>query len=97
MRFIKKFQQGGPMPADPAMAGTPVEAAPAPAQGGQDQMMAQLEQMAMEIVNQLGPDAAAMLAEMIMAMLQQGGAPGPEAQPVFRKGGKMKRKSTRRC
>ena len=89
MRFVKKFQQGGPMPADPAMGGAPVEAAPAPAQGGQDQMMAQIEQMAMEIVQQLGPDAAAMLAEMIMAMLQQGGAPGPEAQPVFRKGGKI--------
>jgi hypothetical protein len=103
MRFIDKtavrrYQQGGPMPAgDPAMAGAPVEAAPAPAQGGQDQMMAQLEQMAMEIVNQLGPDASAMLAEMIMAMLQQGGAPAEGAQPVFRKGGKMKRKGARRC
>ena len=100
MRFIDKtavrrYQQGGPV-GDPAMAGAPVEAAPAPAQGGQDQMMAQLEQMAMEIVNQLGPDAAAMLAEMIMAMLQQGGAPA-ESQPVFRKGGKMKRKSTKKC
>ena len=89
MRFVKKFQQGGPMPADPAMGGAPVEAAPAPAQGGQDQMMAQIEQMAMEIVQQLGPDAAAMLAEMIMAMLQQGGAPAEGAQPVFRKGGKI--------
>ena len=88
MRFVKKLQQGGNL-ADPAMGGAPVEAAPAPAQGGQDQMMAQIEQMAMEIVQQLGPDAAAMLAEMIMAMLQQGGAPGPEAQPVFRKGGKI--------
>ena len=97
MRFIKKFQQGGPMPADPAMGGAPVEAAPAQAEGGQDQMMAQLEQMDMEIVQQLGPDAAAMLAEMIMAMLQQGGAPAEGAQPVFRKGGKMKRKGARRC
>ena len=103
MRFIDKtavrrYQQGGPMPAgDPAMAGAPVEAAPAPAQGGQDQMLAQLEQMAMEIVNQLGPDAAAMLAEMIMAMLQQGGAPGPEVQPVFAKGGKLKRKNSKKC
>lgn len=94
MRFIDKtavrrYQQGGPMPADPAMAGAPVEAAPAPAQGGQDQMMAQLEQMAMEIIQSVGPEGAAMLAEMIMAMLQQGGAPGPEAQPVFRKGGRI--------
>ena len=101
MRFIDKtavrrYQQGGPV-GDPVMAGAPVEAAPAPAQGGQDQMMAQLEQMAMEIVSQLGPEGAAMLAEMIMAMLQQGGAPAEGAQPVFRKGGKMKRKGARRC
>lgn len=95
MRFIDKtavrrYQQGGPMPAgDPAMAGAPVEAAPAPAQGGQDQMMAQLEQMAMEIIQSIGPEGAAMLAEMIMAMLQQGGAPAEGAQPVFRKGGKL--------
>lgn len=102
MRFIDKtavrrYQQGGPMPADPAMAGAPAEAAPAPAQGGQDQMMAQLEQMAMEIIQSIGPEGAAMLAEMIMAMLQQGGAPGPEAQPVFAKGGKLKRKNSKKC
>lgn len=96
MRFIDKtavrrYQQGGPMPAgDPAMAGAPVEAAPAPAQGGQDQMMAQLEQMAMEIIQSVGPEGAAMLAEMIMAILQQGAAaPAEGAQPVFRKGGKI--------
>lgn len=90
MAFIKKYQAGGPMPADPAMAGAPAEAAPAPEQGGQDQMMAQLEQMAMEIIQSVGPEGAAMLAEMIMAMLQQGGA--PQGQPVFRKGGKLVRK-----
>lgn len=94
MRFIDKtavrrYQQGGPV-GDPAMAGAPVEAAPAPAQGGQDQMMAQLEQMAMEIIQSVGPEGAAMLAEMIMAILQQGaGAPAEGAQPVFRKGGKL--------
>ena len=85
MAFIKKYQAGGPMPADPAMAG-----APAPEQGGQDQMTAQLEQMAMEIIQSVGPEGAAMLAEMIMAMLQQGGA--PQGQPVFRRGGKLVRK-----
>lgn len=92
MKIVKKFQQGGPMPAgDPAMAGAPVEAVPAPEQGGQDQMMAQLEQMAMEIIQSVGPEGAAMLAEMIMAMLQQGGG-APQGQPVFRKGGKLVRK-----
>lgn len=85
------------MPADPAMAGAPVEAAPAPAQGGQDQMMAQLEQIAMALIQELGVEGAMMVAEMIMAMVQQGGAPGPQDQPVFRKGGKMKRKNARKC
>ena len=53
-------------------------------------MMAQLEQMAMEIIQSVGPEGAAMLAEMIMAMLQQGGG-APQGQPVFRKGGKLVR------
>ena len=74
------------MPADPAMAGAPAEAV-APAEGGQDQMMAQLEQMAMEIIQSVGPEGAAMLAEMIMAILQQGG--GAPQQPVFRRGGRI--------
>ena len=91
MRFVKKFQQGGPMPADPAMDPAAAGGAPAPAGGGQEEMMAQLEQMAMEIIQSVGPEAAAALAEMIMAMLQQGAA--PQEQPVFRKGGKMKRKN----
>ena len=91
MAFIKKYQAGGPMPADPAMAGAPAEAAPAPEQGGQDQMMAQLEQMAMEIIQSVGPEGAAMLAEIIMTMLQQGGG-APQGQPVFRRGGKLVRK-----
>ena len=78
---IKKFQMGGQVAP---------EVAPAPEQGGQDQMMAQLEQMAMEIIQSVGPEGAAMLAEMIMAMLQQGGV--PQGQPVFRKGGKLVRK-----
>lgn len=81
-RKVTKHQQGG-MIAGP-------EVAPAPEQGGQDQMMAQLEQMAMEIIQSVGPEGAAMLAEMIMAMLQ-GGAPA-QGQPVFKKGGKLIRK-----
>lgn len=81
---IKKFQQGGNL-ADPTVA-------PAP-QVGQDQMMAQLEQMAMEIIQSVGPEGAAMLAEMIMTMLQSQAPVGaPVQQPVFKKGGKLVRK-----
>lgn len=82
---IKKFQQGGPMPAEAA--------APAPEQGGQDQMMAQLEQMAMEIIQSVGPEGAAMLAEMIMQMLQSQAPVGQsQGQPVFAKGGRLIRR-----
>jgi hypothetical protein len=84
MAIIKKYQEGGPMPAG----------APAPEAGGQDQMAAQLEQMAMEIIQSVGPEGAAMLAEMIMQMLQSQapvGAPA-EGQPVFRAGGKLARR-----
>ena len=51
---IGRFQEGGAMPA-------PAEAAPAEAPQGGDPME-QVYQMAAEIVQQLGPDAAAMLA-----------------------------------
>lgn len=78
---VKKLQQGGQM----------APAQPAP----QDQMMAQLEQMAIEIIQSIGPESAAILAEMIMQMLQSAqqpvGAPA-EGQPIFRTGGKIARR-----
>lgn len=99
---VKKFQAGGPMPEE-AGAPMPAEAgAPAPEQGGAaDQeaaMMEQLYQMAGEIIQQMGPEAAAMLAQAIMEMLQGGGQapmPAPEQQPVYKIGGKMVRSGRR--
>ena len=79
---IGRFQEGGAMPA-------PAEAAPAEAPQGGDPLE-QVYQMAAEIVQQLGPDAAAMLAQAIMEMLQGGGgAPAPQGEPVYKKGGKL--------
>ena len=78
---IKKFQEGGQM--------APAQAAP---QGG-DQMAAQIEQMAMEIIQSVGPEGAAMLAETIMMILQSQAPVGaPAEQPVFKRGGKMCKK-----
>ena len=71
----------------------PAEGAPMEAQPGAEQQMAPEEQimmMAQEIVQQLGPEGAAMLAEAIMMMLQQGEAP-QEAPAYARKGGKLVR------
>lgn len=87
MKILKKqtkvgrFQEGGAMPAP--------EAAPAAPQGGDP--MEQIYQMAAEIVQQLGPDAAAMLAQAIMEMLQGGAAEAaaPQGEPVYKKGGKL--------
>jgi len=89
---IKKYQEGGMAP----------EAAPAqaPAQGGEEQMMQQIVQMAQEIIQQLGPEAAAMLAQAIMEMLQNAQAPvgaAPEEQQFMRCGGKITKKVKKAC
>lgn len=75
---VKFLQAGGEMPAEQA-GGAP---AGAPAGGGAEE---QLAQMAIQIVQQLGPEAAAALAQMIMQVLQQA-----SGAPTFqKKGGKL--------
>lgn len=83
MKFVNKFQQGGPM---------------GPQQEGQDPA-AQIQQMAQEIVQQLGPEGAMMLAQAIAQIAQgaQGGAPAgapeegapEEGAPAMRNGGSL--------
>ena len=63
-------------------------------------MMQQLAQMAQEIIQQLGPDAAAMLAQVIMEMLQgaqQEVGAVPEEQQFMRCGGKIKKKTCKKA
>lgn len=95
MKLTKKFQQGGPI--DPAMdPGMDPNAQPGMEPGmepGMDQGGSpeeQLVMMAQEIISQIGPEGAAMLAEAIMGMLQGGGAP-QEAPAFARRGGKLVR------
>ncbi len=80
---VKYMQEGGSAPVAPAEGGAPV--------GGEDQVMQQLAQMAQEIISQLGPEAAAMLAQVIMEMVQgaQQGAGAEAEQQFMRKGGKI--------
>ena len=50
--------------------------------------------MAQQVIEQLGPEAAAILAQMIMEMLQ--GAAAPQEAPVYaRKGGRLVMKGRR--
>ena len=77
---VKFLQEGGQTPA-PA----PAEAAPAAQPGPEQQIM----EMANQIISQLGPEAASMLAQAILQMAQGGGS---QAAPTYaRKGGKLVR------
>jgi hypothetical protein len=82
---VKKFQEGGPAPEQAPAQGQ--EAGGAPQEGNPEE---QLAGMAQQIIQQLGPEAAAALAQMIMQMLQGGGEEAPQGQPQYqRQGGKL--------
>lgn len=67
----------------------PEQAAQMPEQGGQG-AEEQLAQMAQQIISQLGPEASAMLADMIVQMLQGAAQQAPQSQPTYqRQGGKL--------
>lgn len=86
---LKKYQMGGSAPAVEA----PVQ--PAPVDNGQDAAMEQIAQMAAQIIQELGPEAAALLAQAIMEMLQS--AQGEQEAPVFQKGGKLAKRGTKKA
>ena len=84
---VKKFQAGGPAPEEMGGAGAPAPAQEPQAGGAEEQ----LAQMAMQIIQQLGPEASAALAQMIVELLKQGQA-APQNEPVYAKqGGKLVR------
>lgn len=89
---------GGAAPeAAPAEGGAPVEGG-APAQGGAEEQMAQVaEQLLQMLLQELGdPNAVAAVLQMAMEMLQQA-AGGQQGQPVFKKGGKIKKSCKKAC
>jgi len=91
----QKFQEGGPMPAGPAPTGGPAPAGPE--QGG-DPIM-EMAQVAAEALQTQNCEAAMAVCQAFIQLIQesQGGAPPPGApveQPVFKKGGKMKKCET---
>ena len=77
---IKKLQEGGPAPA------------PAPEEGGGQDPMVQLVQMAQQAVEGQDCEAAMAVCEGFLQLVQSaqgGGAPAPEGQPVYKTGGKF--------
>lgn len=86
------MQEGGAMAPAPEEQMAP-QGAPQEAPQGEDQMMQQLAGIAESIIQQLGPEAAGAVAELILQMLQGGQQmPAPEEQPAFqRRGGRLQR------
>lgn len=91
---VKKFQQGGPVP----------EGVEAPMEGGAPQggsAEEQLAQLAQELVQMLvqqlqDPNAVAAVLQMALQMISEA-AGGAQGQPVFRKGGKLAKRTTKAC
>ena len=91
---VGMFQDGGAIPTgDPSMQGEAQMGTEMQRAAGDEQaMVQQLAQVAQQIKKQKGPDAAAMLAQIIMEMQQEGQAPvgGPhEGEKKKKKGGKL--------
>ena len=92
-KVIKKFQEGGAMPAE----GTPVEQTPeggAPVEGGGEDPLMQLAQAAMQALQSQDCQMAMQVCQAFVQMIQQaqGSAPEqPQGQPVYKKGGKLLR------
>lgn len=82
---IGKFQQGGAAPEAGVQPGAEQQGQE---QGGGPEE--QIMQMAQQIIEQVGPEGAAMLAQTIMQMLQGAQEQVPQGQPQYaRKGGKL--------
>ena len=87
MKIVKFMQEGGATPA-------------APQNPEQNQAMDQIAQLARQLIQELGPEAAAMLAQVIMEMLQgaqQEVGAVPEEQQFMRCGGKIKKKTCKKA
>lgn len=93
----QKFQMGGEMPQSGEQASVEQEEA----QVGQNEQaaMQQLAEIANSIISQMGPENAAMLAQVIMEMLQSAQPVGeePQGEPVFKKGGKICKRIKKCC
>lgn len=83
---IKKYQEGGDVPMTPEEQ-IPSQGAP---EGAAQDPMAQIQQMAQQIIEAVGPDAAMALAQTIIQMLQGGGA--SQEAVAMKNGGRLVRK-----
>lgn len=90
MKIKAKFmQEGGAMPAE---QGAP--AAQAPEAGGEQDVMAQMLQMAVQAIQNQDCNAAMQVCQVLVQLAQQSQAPAEEqpGEPVYRRGGTLVRR-----
>ena len=91
---VRKFQEGGPMPAEEA----PMEQAPAeggaPAGGSPEDALMQMAQLAMQALQNQDCQAAMAVCQAFVEMIQaqQGGGGAAPEEPVYRAGGRLVRR-----
>lgn len=91
-----KFQEGGPAPAPAAPAPAP-EGGAAPVEGGEQNPLIQIAQMAMQALQTGDCEIAMQVCEAFIQLVQAsagGGAPeeAPQGEPVYKKGGTLVRR-----
>lgn len=96
-QIVTKFQEGGAMPAEQAQPqpGAPQEgAAPQEGQAQADPLM-QLAEMAAQALDGQDCQLLAQVAEGFLSLIQSqgGGEQAPQEAPVYKKGGKLVRKT----
>lgn len=87
MKLITKYQQGGTVAPEQG----------ASAQGGAEDQLAMLAQQLVETLMQSLGDPNAVIAVLQAALEMVQGAAQEQAQPVFKKGGKLVKKSQKAC
>lgn len=98
---VKKFQQGGAMPAPEVEEEMPVEEGAPVEQGGgsPEEMLMQVAQMAAQALQTQDANLAFQTCEAVVQLIQmlQGGGAAPEeapenSEPVYRRGGTLVRR-----
>lgn len=94
---IKLYQQGGPVAGDPSVAAPAADPTQAAPQTGMEEQMAQMaEQLVQMLLQEIGdPSAVAAVLQMALEMLNQ--AAGAQQEPMFKKGGKLVKKNTKKA
>ena len=91
----RKFQEGGPMPAEEApMEQAPAEEGGAPAGSSPEDALMQMAQLAMQALQNQDCQAAMAVCQAFVEMIQaqQGGGGAAPEEPVYRAGGRLVRR-----